>query len=36
MNIKQEIKEVIVFFILALLFWLWIFKDDLIRYYQLY
>jgi len=36
MNIKQEIKEVIVFSILALLFWLWVFKDDLIRYYHLY
>ena len=36
MNIKQEIKEIIVFSILALLFWAWVFKDDLIRYYQLY
>lgn len=34
MNIKQEIKEVIIFLILALLFWLLFFKEELMDYYQ--
>ena len=34
MNIKQEIKEVIIFLILALLFWLLFFKEELMEYYQ--
>ena len=31
MNIKEQLKEILIFSILATLFWLWMFREELIN-----